>query len=194
METKEIKELKSLSANVLEVVRLIESGTGSGDIPKTYKPLIKELAEKVNAFKCKTKPFPIKIFLEDDIVTARDMIFALSQGCKIKDASNNIVWLNSTGELCSTVDHKSIFDDCIAKEWRVVGEYDWYKIGCDLADGRDVEVSCMCKIDNKWFNDEIVGFAPKLNNPFIGATKRFYSEVIILSSSEGYELPIMEVS
>ncbi|RLF44400.1 MAG: hypothetical protein DRN17_04550 [Thermoplasmata archaeon] len=193
MTKRELKALKNLAKDVQEIERLVSSGTGDGRIPAAYRPKIKQLAEAVANMTCKQECTPIKIFLEDDLVTSKDIMLALSQGCKIKSDADELVWLNVRGEICKTggLSDMNIFSAC--REWTVVGEYDWYQIGRDLADGYNMTIKCMCKRDNGWFVDDIVGYAPQLDKPYIGKTKSFYAEVIILSSSPGYALPLMEV-
>ncbi len=194
MDKKEIRALRGMAKDVLEVERFVSSGTNDGRIPAAYRPKIKQLAEAVVEMTCKQECSPIKIFLEDDLVTHKDMMLALSQGCKIKSNSGELVWLNVRGGICKTggLSDMNIFS--VDREWTVVGEYDWYQIGRDLADGYNMTISCMCKRDNGWFHDDIVGYAPQLDKPYIGKTKSFYAEVIVLSSSEGYALPLMEVT
>jgi hypothetical protein len=193
MDKREIRKLKNMANEVLEIDKLISSGTGDGRIPAAYRPKIKKFAETVLDMECKQDYQHIRIFLEDDLVNHRDIMFALIQGCKIINNSGNVVWLNSNGELCSINGTGAIIEKCMDQKWTVVSEYDWYKIGKDLADGATVRVTCLCKKDNGWFVDDIVGFAPQLSKPYIGKTNSFYAEVIVLSASNGYELPVMEV-
>ncbi len=190
---KEIRLLMSLAKDVLEIERFVSLGANDGGIPAEYRPKIKQLAEAVVEMTCKQECSPIKIFLEDDLVTSRDIMLALSQGCKIKSNSGELVWLNTRGEMCKTGELSDMNVFSADREWTVVGEHDWYQIGCDLADGGNMTIKCMCKRDDEWVHDDIVGYVPQLDKPYIGKTKSFYAEVIVLSSSKGYDLPLMEV-
>jgi len=185
------RTLTKYGAEVMDVINFVESGTGDGRIPAAYRPLIKNLAEAAIKAGSTCTVSPVKIYLEDDLVTDKYVFMALSQGCKLKSDRGDFVWINHKGTLCSTNGHRDIFDE--GKQWKVVGEYDWYQIGMLLADGYNLDLVCMCKRDNGWFKDEIVAYAPSLDKPFVGKTKSFYKEVIIISSSEGHALPLMEV-
>lgn len=189
MRQKKIREAKSKAEDVCEIIRMVEGGTGDGRIPASYRPLIKGLAEGVLRLKETGEDSQTKIYLEDDLVTHKDVFMALTQGCKIKNNCDDTVWLNTRGELCSTNGFIGLGEPASDLEWRVVGEYDWYAIGMDLADGKDVSVTCMCRMENGWLKDEIVGYAPKLTSPHIGKTKNFYSDVIVLSFSDNYIFP-----
>jgi len=189
-------KLRAAGKNVLDVIRMVESGTGDGRIPASYRPMIKGLAtDALNVEDCPESGSGIvKIFLEDDLVTNRDLMTALVQGCTVYGEDGETLWLNERGQLSTHgINASQVLTSCT--NWKVGGEYDWYLIGRDLADGCNFRVECMCY--NKgtgWREDRIVGYIPALDAPYVGENKTFYTQVIVLKSPSNYELPKMELT
>ena len=128
-----------------------------------------------------------RVWLESVLVSDKDMLAALLRGHVISDQDGNIAFLQHSGDLY--IDG----DDSDDREWRTISEYDWYKIGEELASGDNLELLCMCQSDDGWVQDEIVAFAPKSSNNFIGKNGR-YSDAIVLDWSGERDLPVVGIA